>query len=57
LESPCGIATTDPDWASRMFVCWFVNDISGATVDELIKSILPSIDWEAHAEDYDITLL
>jgi hypothetical protein len=53
LESRRGTKTTDPDFNSRLFVCWFADSLSPG-VDALIRSVLGSVDWEAHAEDYDI---
>src|SRR5687768_13982792 len=26
LESRRGVRTSDPDWASKLFICWFVDD-------------------------------
>jgi hypothetical protein len=57
LESRRGVRTTDPDWASRLFICWFVDDPGSVSIDALVQSVLPSIDWEAQADDFDVTLL
>jgi hypothetical protein len=53
LESPRGVHNTEPDFNSRLYVCWFLED-TARSLDEVIESILPQIDWEGLAEDYDI---
>ena len=56
FESHPGVNTTDPDWGSRLFVCWFVDEPGDTSINALVQSVLPSVNWEAHAEDFDITL-
>ena len=53
LESPDGVHNTGPDFNSRLYVCWFMED-TARSLDEVIESIIPQIDWERLAEDYDI---
>jgi len=53
LESLSGVHNTDADFNSRLYVCWFMED-TARRLDEAIESILPLIDWEKLAEDYDI---
>jgi hypothetical protein len=53
LESRRGVHNTDPDFNSRLYVCWFMAD-TAKSLDEVIESILPNVDWEELAEDYDI---
>ena len=57
LQSRRAVSTTDPDWASRLFICWFVEELEGASIDALVQSVLRSVNWETHAEDFDATLL
>jgi hypothetical protein len=56
LESHRGVRTDDPDYGSKLFVCWFTDDLSASILD-MMRSLLPSLDWEANAEDYDWTLM
>jgi hypothetical protein len=56
LESRRGVRTSDPDWGSRLFICWFVDDPASESIDALVQSVLPTIDWEAQADDFDVTL-
>ena len=56
FESRRGVETNDPDWASRLFVCWFVDDVGTGTVDHFVRSVLRSVDWARHAHDFDSTL-
>lgn len=53
LESRRGVHNTDPDFNSRLYVCWFMAD-TARSLDEVIASVLPQVDWEQLAEDYDI---
>lgn len=53
LESPNSVHNTGPDFQSRLYVCWFMED-TARSLDGVIESILPQIDWERLAEDYDI---
>lgn len=54
LESERGVQTTDADYNSRLFVCWFVEELD-QTIHDLLAAVLAAVDWEANAEDYDIT--
>lgn len=45
--------TTDPDYASRLEVIWWIAD-TNKTIDSLVEEILPFLEWETYAEDYDI---
>jgi hypothetical protein len=56
LESPRGIHNADPDFNSRLFVCWFMAD-TARSLDEIIEALLPELDWEKLAEDYDLTFI
>lgn len=53
LESPVGVHNKEPDFNSRLYVCWFMDD-TAKSLDEEIEAFLPQIDWEMLAEDYDI---
>jgi hypothetical protein len=53
FESSVGVHTTEPDFNSRLYICWFMED-TVRSLDEVIESILPHVDWERLAEDYDI---
>ena len=55
LASGRGVHITDPDFNSRLYVCWFMAD-TAKSLDEVIAAILPQLDWEGIAEDYDITI-
>ena len=57
FESRHGVGTSDPDLASRLFVCWFVNDVGTGSIDQLAQSVLRAVDWEAQAGNFDIALL
>jgi hypothetical protein len=54
LECRRGVHNADPDFNSRLYVCWFMAD-TARSLDEIIDRILPHVDWEGLAEDYDIT--
>jgi NADH:ubiquinone oxidoreductase subunit D len=53
FESSYGVHNTGPDFNSLLYVCWLMED-TARSLDEIIESILPQIDWERLAEDYDI---
>jgi hypothetical protein len=53
LGSRSGVHNTEPEFDSRLYVCWFMAD-TARSLDEVIESILPQVDWEGVAEDYDI---
>jgi hypothetical protein len=53
LESRRGVHNTDPDFSSRLYVCWFMTD-TARSLDAVIAALLPQVDWEGIAEDYDI---
>jgi hypothetical protein len=55
LESTNSVHNTGPDFFSRLYVCWFMGD-TARSLDKVIESILPQIDWEGLAEDYDIMM-
>ena len=57
FESRRGVGTNDPDWASRLFVCWFVDDVGTSSIDHFVQSVLRAVDWETQAQDFDMTLL
>ena len=53
--SPRGVHETDPDYRSRLYICWFTRYESTAeSLDFMIKEVLPFVDWEGYAEDYNI---
>ncbi len=56
FESRTAVHTTDSDFASVLYLCWFLDRINGS-IGRLIRPILPKIDWNLNAEDYDITLM
>ena len=53
LDSRQGVRQTDPDFNSRLFVCWFLED-TATSIDAMVESILPHLEWDRLAEDYDI---
>jgi hypothetical protein len=53
LESRQGVHHTDPDYSSRLYACWFATDMD-RSVNSMIEAILPHLNWEELAEDYDI---
>jgi len=53
LESRRGARQTDPDFSSRLYVCWFANG-TDQRIDAMVEAVLPQLDWEGVAEDYDI---
>ena len=48
-----GTQLNDPDYRSFLYVCWFTND-TVRSIDAMIEEILPYLDWEQNAQDYDI---
>ena len=52
LRSEQGARQTDPDFTSRLYVCWFADD-TARSIDAMVEEILPCVDWEQAAEDYD----
>ncbi|HEV3079732.1 MAG TPA: hypothetical protein VGY66_08130 [Gemmataceae bacterium] len=54
LFSTTGVKISHPNYKSRLFVSWFVDSLA-STIDALVESVLPKVDWEANAADYDIT--
>lgn len=54
-EFQCGdaVRTKDPDYASRIVVCWFTHVLPDALADAL-QAVVNQIDYEADAEDFDI---
>ncbi len=54
LDSQSGVRQEDPDYHSHLYVCWFTND-TDRSIDAMVDEILPYLDWERNAEDYDIT--
>lgn len=53
LQSRQGVHHTDADYNSRLYACWFVAD-TDRSVNAMMESILPHLNWEELAEDYDI---
>jgi len=53
LESDSAAKSDDPDMISRLRLCWFVTDTT-RSVDSMVSAVLPFVDWEAQAEDFDI---
>jgi len=53
LESRHGVQHKDPDYNSRLYACWFVEDTARG-IDEMVEASLHHLDWEHAAEDYDI---
>lgn len=47
------IHTTDPDYSSRLRVCWFTDDLPDA-LSKVLEEALRRADYETNAEDYDI---
>ncbi len=54
LESRSGARTDDPDMYSCLFICWFQQSLTGS-LQGMLRKVLRSIDWEAHAENFDVT--
>jgi hypothetical protein len=54
FESSRGVKQTDPDYSSQLYVCWFQGDLS-RSMDQVISDVLKRVDWEANAEDFDIS--
>jgi hypothetical protein len=54
LYSRTGVKISHPDYNSRVSICWFADSLA-STIDALVESVLPKVDWEANAADYDIT--
>jgi hypothetical protein len=52
FNSQVSVHKTGQDFFSRLYVCWFMED-TAKSLDGVIKSIIPQIDWENLAEDYD----
>lgn len=53
LISRSAVRTTDADYSSELFLCWFNAKIGVDIMDE-IERVLQQVDWEESAEDYDI---
>lgn len=53
LGSSHGVRQTDPDFGSRLYVCWF-SESTALTIDAMVEEVLPRLDWGQVAEDYDI---
>lgn len=53
FDSRRGTKTSDPDYSSRLALCWF-SDTIPANLEQAIASLLGRVDWDAQAEDYDI---
>lgn len=53
FESNRGARNSDPDFNSQLNICWLMADTS-RSLDEVIASILPYVDWEGNAKDYDL---
>ena len=49
-----GITTNDPDYSSKLFVCWFSDEIPDA-LHSAIAQVLAKVQWDANAEEYDLT--
>ena len=53
FASQQGVSHDDPDYSSRLYACWFARDTT-QSIDVMAASILPSLNWEEAAEDFDI---
>jgi len=53
LVSREAVQSTDPGYISGLYVCWFVENTS-LSIDAMIESTLPHLNWEQTAEDYDM---
>ena len=53
LGSQQGARQADPDFSSWLYVCWFAED-TNRSIDAMIDAVLPHLDWERVAEDYDV---
>lgn len=48
-----GTQQYDPDYRSFLYACWFTYD-TNRSIDSMIEEILPYLDWEQNAQDYNI---
>ncbi|MFT7620892.1 MAG: hypothetical protein ACI9WU_000051 [Myxococcota bacterium] len=53
FQSLRGVRHSDPDYRSKLYVCWFVEDLS-APIGEMATDMLERVDWSASAVDYNI---
>ena len=56
LHSMSGIQHQDPDYASQLYLCWFVETV-GRDIHRQIAAALDKVVWEKLAEEYDITMM
>lgn len=55
LTSSRGVLTDDPDFNSRLYVCWFTDGVD-INIRNSIASLAHELDWEHEAADYDVTM-
>ncbi|GEM_PF-5069984 len=55
LSSRSPARTDNSDYMSKMWVQWYTERLD-QSVDAEINAVLPLIDWNAYAEDYDFVL-
>jgi hypothetical protein len=53
FESYRAVRSADVDFCSRLYVCWFMDN-TARPLDEIVEAVLPHVDWERLAEDYDL---
>lgn len=53
FDSSHGVKTKDPDYSSRLAICWF-SDALPSELHSAIVATLARVDWDTLAEDYDI---
>ena len=53
FESSQGVKESAPDLHSELAVWFFASRID-VSIDELLMPVLQKLDWDAHAQDFDI---
>lgn len=53
MTSSRGVRQSDPDYSSQLQIIGFVDSVDHS-ISDIINSLLPQVDWEASAADYDI---
>jgi len=54
FSSNRGVQNTDPDYYSRLSVCWFSNETAlNRNLIDVISAMISGVDWDQHAKDYD----
>jgi len=56
FESLRAVHHDDPDYSSFLYIAWFVDDLKDS-VDAMSRHAVSKVDWDRHAEDFDIMSL